>query len=212
MKQKKLYIIGASGFGREVETWLEHESLKNRDWEIAGFLHFYQGQSPLEGYPSDYKIVGDWETYPLTKDDYCVIAVADCSWREKIFDHLKDKVTFLTFIHPTAIIGKFNSIGEGVFIAPFCTVSTNVRIGNGVMFNISSQIGHDSVIGDFSSLMPNVNVGGWCKVGRKVSMGTKATLIPRLKIADNAKIGIGAIVISDVKEGVTVFGNPAKQI
>jgi sugar O-acyltransferase (sialic acid O-acetyltransferase NeuD family) len=213
MKSRKLYIIGASGLGREVESLLELVPSEKRDWEIAGFLHSYQpGQSPLEGYPSDYEIVGDWETFPLTKDDYCVIGVADCSWREKIYDALKDKVTFLTYIHPTAVVCKFAIIGEAVFIAPFCTLSTNTKLGNGVMMNSASRIGHDTVIGNFSSLMSDVDVGGWCTIGEKVFMGTKATLIPHKKIANNAIVGAGAVVIRNVKEGVTVFGNPAMEI
>ncbi|MDR2146039.1 MAG: acetyltransferase [Tannerella sp.] len=213
MKLKRLYIIGASGLGREVESCLEHTPVEQRDWEIAGFLHSYQpGKSPLEGYPSDYEIVGDWETFPLTKDDYCVIAVADCSWREKIYHALKDKVTFLTYIHPTSMIYKFAIIGEAVFIAPYCIISTNVKIENGVMLNSATRIGHDSTIGNFTSLMADVDVGGWCTIGEKVFMGTKSTLIPHKKIANNAIVGAGAVVIRNVKEGVTVFGNPAKEI
>ena len=34
----------------------------------------------------------------------------------------------------------------------------------------------------------------------------------RKKIADNAVVGIGSIVIRDVKQNSSVFGNPAKQI
>jgi sugar O-acyltransferase (sialic acid O-acetyltransferase NeuD family) len=212
MKRKKLYIIGASGFGREAEVWLEQKPLAERDWEIAGFLHSYQGKSPLEGYPSDYNILGEWETFPLTKDDYCVIAVSDCNWREKIFRELYEKTNFLTYFHPTTIIGKHIELGQGVFICPFCTLSTNIKIGNGVLINTGCQIGHDSVLDDFSSLMANVDVGGWCKIGKKVFMGTKSTLIPRKTIADSATIGIGSVVIRNVKENETIFGNPAKKI
>jgi serine acetyltransferase len=38
------------------------------------------------------------------------------------------------------------------------------------------------------------------------------SIAPSKKIGDGATIGIGSVVISNVKPGVTVFGNPAKKI
>ena len=40
-------------------------------------------------------------------------------------------------------------------------------------------------------------------------MCTSATIRNRLKIGDNATVGMGAVVLKDVPENTTVIGNPA---
>jgi sugar O-acyltransferase (sialic acid O-acetyltransferase NeuD family) len=210
--KRNLYIIGASNFGREIESWLNLIPEKKRDWEIKGFLHTYKNVSPLEGYPSDYSILGNWEDYPLSKNDYCIISVADCTWKEKIFNHLKDRTAFFTYIAPNAIIGKFNIIEEGCIICPNCVVTTNVYLGKCTSLNIGTQIGHDVKIGNFSSLMANVDIGGHVNIGNKVFIGSKATIIPKILVEDNSIVGAGSVVIRKVKSETTVFGNPAKAL
>jgi sugar O-acyltransferase (sialic acid O-acetyltransferase NeuD family) len=211
-EKRNLFIIGASNFGREMESWLELIPVLSRDWEIRGFLHYFEGKSPLGDFPTDLKIVGDWRNYPLTKNDYCIIAVADCSWKERIYHHLKGKTSFLTYIAPDVKIGKFNTIGEGSLVCPGSIITTNVTLGNCIILNIGSQIGHDCKVGDFSSVMPSVNLGGNVTVGSKVFIGTNATILPNMTIGNGATIGAGSVVLKKVSEGTTVFGNPAREI
>ena len=208
--KRNLYLIGASHFGREMESWLELVPENKRDWEFKGFLHAYQDNSPLEKYPSDYSILGNWEDYPLSKNDYCIISVSDCTWKEKIYNHLKDRTTFFTFIAPNAIIGKYNIIEEGCIICPNCVITTNVYLGKCITLNIGTQIGHDVKIGNFSSLMPGVDLGGHVSIGTKVFIGSKATIISKIEVENNSIIGTGSVVIRKVKSDTTVFGNPAK--
>jgi len=211
-EKRDLFIIGASNFGREMESWLQLIPESLRDWKIKGFLHYFEGKSPLDGYPTNLKIIGDWRDHPLTKNDYCIIAVADCTWKERIYNHLKGKTSFLTYIAPDASVGKFNIIGEGTLVCPGSIITTNVTIGNCVTLNIGSQIGHDCKIGDFSSIMPSVDLGGNVTVGSKVFIGTNATILPNMTIGSGATVGAGSVVLKKVGEGTTVFGNPAKEI
>jgi len=37
-------------------------------------------------------------------------------------------------------------------------------------------------------------------------------IVSGVKIGKNARIGAGSVVIEDVKEGKTVFGNPAAEV
>jgi sugar O-acyltransferase (sialic acid O-acetyltransferase NeuD family) len=206
----RLFIIGANHLARELESWIELIPDDRRDWKFTGFLHNINDGNPLKQYPTDYKILGDWETFKFKKGDRCLIGVADVEWREKIFRTLENKVWFMPFIAPNAIIGKFNKISDGTIICPNTVITTNVKIGKGCLFNIGTQVGHDAEIGDFCSLMANVDLGGGSKVGRKVFIGTNSSILPKKKIADNVRIGAGSIVIKNVKkENVTLFGNPA---
>jgi sugar O-acyltransferase (sialic acid O-acetyltransferase NeuD family) len=211
-KIRDLYIIGASHLGRELESWLELIPPEKRDWKIKGFLHTYFDKSPLDGYPSDYKILGEWENYPLTREDYCIISIADVAWRKKIYLHLKGKVTFFTYMAPNTTVGKFVEIGEGAFICPQCIIATHVRVGNNVFINCISQIGHDTIIGDHSSIMADVAIGGNCKIGESVFIGSNSAIIPETIIEEESSVGVGSIVLRKVKKNTSVFGNPATVI
>jgi sugar O-acyltransferase (sialic acid O-acetyltransferase NeuD family) len=208
----RLFIIGASHFGREMESWLDLIPEAKRDWQLKGFLHTATNPSPLAGYPSDYEILGSWEDYPLTKADYAVVAVADPGWKERIYNHLKGQVTFFTYVAPDATVGKFTTIGEGSIICPKCILSTNVTIGRCVIVNNRTSLGHDVRVGDFSSLMGNVSLNGGVQVGTNAFIGSKALVLPKTAVEDNSVVGAGSVVIKTVKSGTTVFGNPAKVI
>lgn len=208
--RRKLYIVGAGDFGREMESLLEMIPQHQRNWDIAGYLD--DNPKALEGKETDYKVIGKVGDYPLTKDDLAILAISDSISREKIYHQLKDRVTFHTYVHPNVIIFKFCKIGEGSIIVSNDLISNSVTIGKCVIMNQGTQIGHDSVIGDFCSLMSSVDLGGHCQLSEKVFIGTGATLIPGIKVGAEAKIGSGSVVIKNVKEKTTVFGNPAKVI
>ncbi len=210
--RKKLFIVGAANFGRELESAIEITPADALLWNIQGYLHTNSGKSPLEGYPSDYNILGSWEDYPLTKDDHCLIAVTQADWKLKIYRHLKAKTNIVTYVNATARIGKFNQIGEGSIVAAYSVLSANVKLGILVFVNGGTQVGHDTVIGDYTTLFARVQVGGGCIIGENVTIGSCAVLIPGIKIGDGATVGTGSVVIRDVKPGVTVFGNPAKTV
>lgn len=114
-----------------------------------------------------------------------------------------------TFIHSSAAIGKSIIIGAGTIICPFTRVSPDSVIGSHVLINGGSGVGHDAVVGSYSSLLGAVSVNGNVKLGEGVLVGAGATIYPGKKIGDWARVGVGSVVIRNVKEGRTVFGNPA---
>jgi len=208
--KRSLYIVGGGDFGREVETHLDRVPEGDRNWRIAGFLD--DNPSSLEGYPSDYKVVGSVSDYQFQVGDLAIIAVATPKIKRGLFEILRRKVKLLTFISPDAIVGKFTKIGEGCILGPRVVIGPNVILGDGVCVNTGSMIGHDTAIGDFSSLMANNNIAGKCRVGEEVYFASTVTVIPSRSICDGALIGAGSVVIRDIKERRTVFGNPANYL
>jgi len=206
---RKLFIIGASNLGREFESWLDLIPPEKRDWKLEGYLHTDSELSPLEGFPTDYKIIGNWENYKFSQNDYGIIAVANVDWRKSIYQFLKGRLTFFTYIAPNSTIAKFVEIGEGSFICPFCILATNVRIGANVFVNCGTQIGHDTRVDEHSSIMADVVIGGNCKIGTKVFIGSNSTIIPKMILENESSIGAGSVVIRRVKSKTSVFGNPA---
>ena len=141
-----------------------------------------------------------------------IIGISDPKWKEEIFNHLNGIVDIMTFVHPSSIIGKFVSLGRGTIVCPLCILTNDVKTGICTTINCGSIIGHDARIGDFSSLMAHVDIGGWGVVGARTFMGTKSVLLPHKKIGNNCKVAAGAVVFRSVKDGKTVFGNPCEEL
>lgn len=206
---KDIIIVGASGFGRELVQWIEDINNDLPQWNILGFID--DNLNALDGCQCDYKILGtikDWEP----KGEYFACALAFPAVKEKIVTMLRNKgAKFVTLIHPTALVNKNAKIGEGVIITPRSSITADTCIGNFVSI-LGSGVGHDSCIGDFSTLSGRCSINGHVEVGKSVYIACGVSVAPSKKIGDNATIGIGSVVISNVKSGTKVFGNPAKKI
>jgi sugar O-acyltransferase (sialic acid O-acetyltransferase NeuD family) len=208
--KRNLYLVGAGGLGREMEFWINLFPQDKRDYEICGYIDDNPGA--LFNNPSDYAVVGDTFNFEYKAGDLAALCITNSVIKEEVYNRLKEKVEIFTFVSPLARISKFSKIGKGTIITPNCLITTNVTIGECVLINLGSQVGHDSTIGDFSSLMTNVDIGGNCKVGRHVFFGSNSTLIPEKRVNNNIRVGAGSVVINNLNKPGTYFGNPAKQL
>jgi sugar O-acyltransferase (sialic acid O-acetyltransferase NeuD family) len=207
---RRLLIIGAGGFGRELESWLSRVPKKNRTWELLGYLD--DNLNALDGFQSDYRILSKIDDFVFDNDDLAVLGLGNPEIKERIVNKLSGRVEFLVYIDDTAVVGKYTQIGIGAVVCPNAMISTNVTVGDFVTVNCGTQIGHDSEINDFSSLMCNVDLGGGCQIGRLVYMGTNSALAPRKSIGDGAKVSMGSIVTRNLKSPGVYWGNPARKI
>jgi sugar O-acyltransferase (sialic acid O-acetyltransferase NeuD family) len=101
-------------------------------------------------------------------------------------------------------------IGPGCTIGQFVYIGPRVKMGQFVKVNSRSSIHHDSEIGDFCVIAPSVTICGNVNLGDKVFIGAGATVLPGIRIADGAVIGAGSVVVSDILDGKTYAGVPAK--
>lgn len=205
--KKKLLIVGAGGFGRELELWLKITPESFRDFEVIGYID--DNLHALDGFPSSYKILGTIDKYDFKSIDHAVISIADPLIKENVYNRIKDRARLYTFIAYTAIVGDRLNIGAGSVICPNTIVSTNVMVGKCVTVNCGTQLGHDSKIGDFSSFMANVMIGGEVTIADRVYFGSQSALVPRKKICNDVKISAGSVVIGNIKKAGVYYGNPA---
>lgn len=99
-------------------------------------------------------------------------------------------------------------------------IPSGVTIGNGTVFphfGLGVVMHNRTVIGENCKIYQNVTIGsrnsvGPPTIGNNVLIGSGAILLGKITIGDGASIGAGAIVLKDVPTGVTVAGNPAKEI
>jgi sugar O-acyltransferase (sialic acid O-acetyltransferase NeuD family) len=206
--KKKTIIVGASGFGREIVSWINFSDKNKKKYDIVGFLD--DDLSKSEYLPN---FIGKIELEKISKNHQLLIGISDCHFKEKIFESAKiNQIQIETYIHDTSLIGARTILGIGAIIFPYTVISCDVNIGNLVFINNGSQIGHDTSIGDYSSIMANVDIGGGAFIGKNVFIGSNAVILPGVKVPDNCIIGAGSVVIRSIKKTGSYFGNPAKKI
>lgn len=211
---KDLLIIGAGGFGREVlEIALDiQEQNPEVDWQVKGFLTDIEGDF-YEKNTLGYKIVGDITNHKVSDNNVYAFAIADIFFKMKITESfLQQGAKFVTLIHPTAVIGRTNKIGEGTIISPRVTITANVSVGRFVRIGGGSSIGHDVLIDDYCVISGTCGINGYARLEKGVFMGSHVAICPHAKVGEFARIGAGAVVLRKVKSNTLVSGNPAKRI
>lgn len=208
---KKVLIVGASGFGREVLTCLidcaTHTQKKIED--IACFLEtdeFYGHTKSVHGVP----VITDAMFSP--SDYQVLVAVGDPKTRKRIVQKLPPETNFATLIHPSAVISQFVEIGEGSIITAGSIITTDIKIGKHAHLNLLTTIGHDCMIGDFFTSAPSVNISGNCIFGECVYFGTNASVRQGINICDNVTIGMGGVVVKNIEEEGVYIGSPVKKL
>ena len=207
---KKLIIIGAGGFGRELLLWIKDINAVKPTWEIVGFID--DNTSALDGVECDYGVVGTIKDWQPKEDEEFALAIADPHLKEKISKDMKARgAKFATVIHPTAIITPFSHYGEGLIMFPYSKLSCNSTVGDFVTL-LSSPIGHDTVIGNYTTISGNCNVVRNVVIGDYVFLAAGACIAQDVHIGDDAYLGLGCVVLKDVAPGAKMFGNPARPL
>ena len=190
----KLALFGYGGHAREAACQIEQEVTFFVDDKYANDV-----AKPISEFnPEEYMII---------------VAVADSKDRADIVAKLPKETKYFTFIHPSAHIMDDNiQVGVGSFIGANSILTTNIKLGNHTLLNRGNHIGHDSVAGDFFSMMPNAVVGGNVTIGDNVYLGSCSNVREKINITSDVLIGMNAAVVKDITESGTYVGVPTKKI
>jgi UDP-3-O-[3-hydroxymyristoyl] glucosamine N-acyltransferase len=110
----------------------------------------------------------------------------------------------------TVIIEDDVEIGAGTVIARGTRDAT--RIGRGTKIDCNVFIAHNVQIGMDCVIIAGAELSGSVHVGNGCWIAPNACVREHITIGDGAMIGLGAVVVKDVPAGVTVVGNPAKEL
>ncbi len=140
-------------------------------------------------------------------------STTDTSSRRNIFERFKDQgYSFITLIHPAAIVAEDVQIGEGSQVMAGAVVQPGTRIGNNCIINTRASIDHDCTIGDHVHIAPGAVLSGGVVAENGVHVGTGAAVIHDMRIGQQSIIGAGAAVVQSVGANEIVTGVPAKAI
>ncbi len=211
-----LAIYGSGGFAREV-LWLIQSTLS----ETTQVICFIDDNPNVQGATIHNLPVLSFadvvERFPSIK---IITAIGSPDVRQKLTQKIYESgLKVKTIIHPSTLYSeKWVSIGEGSIICAGNILTVDIQIGEQVHINLDCTVGHDSIIGDFTTLSPGVHISGWVHLGKRVYIGTGANIIngtpdQPLVIADDVVIGAGACVTRSITQaGVTAVGVPAKVV
>ena len=124
--------------------------------------------------------------------------------RTSIIDNLK----FLYYSRKNNILGRKNNLElYGKF-------GKEIRIyHSGIIINKNAIIGDNVKLHGFNCIGNKGESKNAPKIGNNVDIGIGAVIIGNIKIADNITIGANATVTkSFLEEGITIAGTPAKKI
>ena len=202
-------IVGTGGMGRELLGWIAgcNDTTRQRFAPTAFISEAADAGTALHGLPVVHP--DNWSEAPPR----FVIAFADPARKKRLALELEAKGWEAeTFIHDSATVGLDAKIGRGTVICPFCRISTDCEIGDHVLVNGGSGIGHDARVGSYSSLLGSVSVNGSVTIGEGVTLGAGSMVYPGKKVGDWATVGLASVVLRSVPAHATVFGNPARRI
>lgn len=145
--------------------------------------------------------------------DEVIVATGDNRLRQIRLQILEEYgIPIATIIHPSAIISPTAQVNCGSTILANAVIHTLARIGTGCIINTGAIVEHDCVIKDFVNMSPNCAMAGHCSVESRAFLGIGSPLSPGVTIGEDAVIGAGAVVLTDIPAHATAVGVPAKII
>lgn len=211
MSKNKFYIYGAGGFGRSVLPILK-ETVD--DMSTILFIDDHLN----EKYCNSIKVI-NYKNFNFDTDlDKIFIAISSIKIRRSIVKN--NKTLFkknYNLISKKSLIFDELQIGKGNIISPFCTIGSNVKIGNFNHINLYSYVEHDCTIGNYVTFSPGVKCNGNVIIEDNVFIGSgviigNGTNQNPIVIGKGSIIGAGAIILKNLNRNSKVVALPPKKI
>lgn len=205
-----MLIVGAKGFAKEVLEILYQNQYKK------DIFFFDNISEDLPDQQFGFPILKSFDEVRscLGMDFHFTLGLGNPKSRRSMYEVFTTLGgSFQSTISPLSTIGHYeNELGEGINLMTGVVITNSIKIGNGVLINLNSTIGHDSIIEDFVEISPGSHISGNCYIGENSELGTNCTVLPKITIGRNVRIGAGSVITKDVPDGVTVVGVPGRII
>lgn len=200
-------VFGSGGLGKQLI-----------DYIISEFPHRYELLCVVSTEPIDNAgLAARFEVYPTYRDvpqgvqtlnPLCFMGVGYPKVKRAIVK-ANPGARWANYIHPKAYVASIAKMGVGCTMSPNSSLIGDCTVGDFAFFDTEAAIGHDTITGDYLCMFPKTEICGNCLIGHDVILGEGAAVLPGLELVSGVKVAAGAKVWNDIKEPVTVVGNPA---
>jgi sugar O-acyltransferase (sialic acid O-acetyltransferase NeuD family) len=203
---QKIIIIGAGGHSAEIDDYFQYSKKKNPDFDLV--IHGFIDDNPQSYHQYDFTApsLGDIKSHVIQPDCFYIMGIANLKYRRPIIEQFLEKgALFTNFIHPDSYISASSVIGNGIVIAPGVNIGPKVVIGDFTLINSRSSIGHDTKVGRYNFICPNVCFSGFTSVGDENLFGINSATIPGILVGNRNKIAAGMVLDKNVGDDEVVF-------
>lgn len=203
---RPIWIVGAGGLARGMV-----DALRLQRRSIGGLV--VQPGVDAGWFTGD--TIGEDATGTIPGPFEFAVAIGDNARRKAISARMaasRPDAGVATVIHPSAVIARSASLGEGSIVLGSVNVGPAAAIGAHVLLYTGTIVEHDCQIADFASTGPGAILGGGVRVGETSFIGLGARVAHGRTIGADSVIGMGASVIRDIPDRVVAVGSPARAI
>ena len=204
-------IFGAGALGKvALDIFQSHNLLIYGFLDDRKDLHGTEiGEVPVHGRTMDdgfLKFIGQ-------KAD-AFVAEDDLEGRKHLVEMLntRRKVMPMNALHSKAFVSQYASLGHGILINAGANIGPFAKLENHCLVHAGAVVDAEAQLGEYVQVSAGAKIGMSAKLEPEVFVGTGAVIVPGITIGQGARIGAGAVVIQNVQEGQTLFGNPAQPI
>ena len=208
---KDIIIIGAGGHSKVILDLIELNG-----WNFCGYIEkkIYNTQK----FQEDLIIGDDSDLKRLYKEGIHYVAIGighigNYEVRNNLYKSLK-KIGYIlpNLVHPSAIVCKSVTMGEGNVFMAGAIVNAMTCMGNINIINSHATVEHNVQIEDNLHLAPGSIILGNVYLKRDTFIGAGSVVLQGRKIEESCIIGAGSIVIKDINKSCVVVGNPGRVI
>ena len=206
----ELILIAASGLAREVLAMVRSSGqydvvgLLDDDKEMAGVT--------VDGAP----VLGTIDDAPKFTHAFVLVCLGSGKSREAVVERLSamglHAARYATAIDPSVQCPEGCRVGRGSILLRNVTLTASVTLGSHVVAMPSVTFTHDDDVADFATFAAGVSLGGGVRIGRAAYLGMNSSVRERTSVGAYATVGMGAAVLSNVPDGETWVGVPAREI
>lgn len=208
MKEKAI-IVGAGTYG---EVYAEYLKL---DFDVVGFVD--DNLSLIGQFVNGIKVLGNlnWLLENEDRSTKIFIPIGNTRIKKKMLEKVRQSgFSTPNFIHSSVNIDPSVKLGDNaIYILQGSVVMPLATIENDVMISSSTTISHHTIVEEGVFISFGVKIGASLRVKSCAYIGIGAIIMTGVKeVGIDSLIGAGAVVIKDVPDYAVVVGNPAKII